>query len=1816
MLRVYVLGQFKVETNSMPVDIPSRPAQSLLAFLILNSGIKQRREKLAGLFWPDASEANARGYLRQALWRIRKAFEEASAQWQDYFQIDEISVSFNTQADCWLDAALILKRREAAAWEIPELVEALDLYSGELLPGFYDEWVVLERERLLAAFELKMQLLLERLVKGGAWFEVIEWAERWIALGGAPEPAFRALMLAHAATSDRAGVTAAYNRCVEKLNNELGVQPSKDLQELCERVQRGELPEEVLAVPVVPEEGEVPEASPAVGEPPYKGLDYFDVKDASLFFGREKAVARMIQRLESHPFLAVIGASGSGKSSAVRAGLIPALLSGAIGKETASRFGTDASWSCTISSPTDHPLEALAEALTREADSVGETARLIDDLLADPRILSLYLRRQNRAAEDKPGKGNQPRHLVVIDQFEELFTLCRSNAERAAFIGNLMTAASERQGIWVVIVLRADFYAQCGEYPLLREAIAEHQEYLGPMEADELRRVIEEPARLGSWEFQSGLSDLILRDTLGEPGALPLLSHALLETWHRRSGRKLRLKGYAGSGGVRGAIARTAESVYNQQLAPEQQTIARDIFLRLTELGEGTEDTRRRAEYAELITTQGDGKAVEDVLRILAEARLITLSEGSVEVAHEALIREWPALRRWLAEDRDGLRIHHHLSEAARGWEALARDPGELYRGLRLKQALEWAGEHEGSLNPLEREYLEASRAVEKAEEVEHLAQQRREIEAAQKLAEVEQQRSRTAVQHNRRLRRLSAFLAAILLLSVAAAGLAYQQWQRAEVEGRFSRSRELAAAAMSSLERDPELSLLLALESVEEIRLAGLTAPREAVEALHSAIQSSRLELLLPGNGLTNYAAVFSPDGKMLAVPDAAGWVALLDSRTGEEIYAWRAHTQGLAVAFDPEGKRLATGSRDYTLKIWRLEGRAAELDLSIDTGPVRVVTFSPDGKMIAAVDDWGFFGIWDAESGEVLLFSHIPQARLSDIRFSPDGKRLALAGLDGSLQIREVADPQADPMILKDDQESVLAAAFSGDGSLLASTGFDGEVTIWNALTSEELFTISAHSFFATSVVFSLDGSWLATGSLDGQVILWDLSTRQAVKKFNLGTGIFTIDLSRDGQRLSAAGMGGTIGIWNVGLVSEGGVFHTKSATGRLAFSPDGEGLAAGVSEEGEVRVWNPTSREELLTLGIGEAAGLNLTGETERDEGGHKKDVQSTAYSPDGQILATASMDGTVKLWNAARGEQQRNLLVDPNGVQDVVFSPDGRWLAAAGSVRLRLWETSTWTQRRSWTAGSGQTVYAVDFSPDSKKVAVGLSTGVAVIGEIGPEGLINTKEIAAHKGALFDLSFSPDGNRLATAGSDGAARVWDVKSGAEVFSLRGHHLEVMSAAYSPDGKLIATASLDGTVRLWDAETGNEVLAIPGTGLAIPGTGMQGPYGLAFSPDGTTLAATAGTAVSLYLLDVEELAGVGRSRIVRNFTRAECAKFAISGSCLPGARPTPQPRPIKTNPNEKLICFLSDEGGLDRPYIRSVLEGVKDVSAREGWTELVLAPHVRLESLYLIEYASQADCELIVVMGLNAGDLERAAEGLNPEQRFILIDAPALNGLTGLWGQVYAVDQPAFLAGYLAASISKTGVIGTFGGQEMQSVIDFMEGFERGAAYYNSRYGAQVSVLGWDPQNEVGVFIGDFVDVERAELFTQNMIEQGVDVIFPVAGEIIGPAVLRAAAEHEGVLFIGVDVDYAAAFPEYGGLILTSVEKQMGESVILAGDAIERGDFTGGTHIGSLDTGEVGLSPFYQWEARIPDQIKADLEEIKAKILSGEIQTKLTK
>jgi formylglycine-generating enzyme required for sulfatase activity len=430
------------------------------------------------------------------------------------------------------------------------------------------------------------------------------------------------------------------------------------------------------------------EPSPISGDAPFMGLQYFDVEDASLFFGRTNLTDSLLEHINSNRFLAVVGASGSGKSSVVRAGVVASL------KE-------EPNWKIHIVTPTSDPLETLALALTTDSESVSAAKTLREDMRSDPESLHLYARRL--MADD-----SKARMLLVVDQFEELFTLCKDTAEREAYVNNLMTAVSEeKQGpLTVVLTLRADFYHHCMQLQPLID-MPKYQINIGAMTQDELRQSIEGPAKQENWECEPGLVDLMLRDVSDEPGALPLLSHALLATWQRRRGRTLTLAGYSDAGGVHGAIAKTAEDTY-RYLKDNQKDIARSIFLRLTELGEGNQDTRRRVRLDEL--EQGSA-SVDDVLKVLADARLVTTGKDSVEVAHEALIREWPTLRLWLEEDREALRIHRHLTETAQGWERNQRDTGDFYRGTRLAQALEWAKAHADEMSPLEREYIKACQA-------------------------------------------------------------------------------------------------------------------------------------------------------------------------------------------------------------------------------------------------------------------------------------------------------------------------------------------------------------------------------------------------------------------------------------------------------------------------------------------------------------------------------------------------------------------------------------------------------------------------------------------------------------------------------------------------------------------------------------------------------------------------------------------------------------------------------------------------------------------------------------------------------------------------------------------------------------------------------------------------------------------------------------------------------------------------------------------------------------------------------------------------
>jgi basic membrane protein A and related proteins len=754
---------------------------------------------------------------------------------------------------------------------------------------------------------------------------------------------------------------------------------------------------------------------------------------------------------------------------------------------------------------------------------------------------------------------------------------------------------------------------------------------------------------------------------------------------------------------------------------------------------------------------------------------------------------------------------------------------------------------------------------------------------------------------------------------------------------------------------------------------------------------------------------------------------------------------------------------------------------------------------------------------------------------------------------------------------------------------------VKIWDSYSGEELFTLNGHTAAVGGVKFNRDGTMLATSSLDGQVKLWDLTAQKERQSFKLGTGgVYGIDISRDGSRLSAAALDGSIGVWNLGSNPEWLSFPAQMATGRPAFSPDGRQLAMGVSQTGEVKVWNPLNGEELFSL----------------VHGGHTAFVEAVVYSRDGKLLATASLDGTVKLWEADSGRLFRTLTLSGSPVYDLSISSDGQWLAAGSLARAKLWEISSGENIASMEGRA--VITALEISPDGGSMAMATNLGFVNLYDLemwiqtGDGGENPLANIHGHTGMVLDLAFSPDGEYLATAGADGLVRVWEMPRGEEALVLQGHHREVMGVAYSPDGKYIGTSSLDGTLRIWQASSGQEV-------LSIPGPVDERRYGLAFSPDGKMLATTAGDTVQLYLIDPQDLVTLARGRLVRDFTPQECQIYLQADSCQAFVEDYPPPSHPEAASIENTICMVTETGGIEDSFAFLIYKGVEAVSRRENWSDQIYTPLVELESAYLTENAARSNCRLIILMAWTGGNLIGPMARLHPEQKFLVIDTLIVQNLPQVRGQVYATDQAAFLAGYLAAAMSETGIIGTFGGQHLTPVTNFMDGFVRGVANYNQRNNAQVHVLGWDTVSREGIFVGDFGDMDKGKAIAQEMLALGADVLFPVAGGWIGSAVLQTVADHGGALFIGVDFDYAAGLPHYAKVILTSVEKRLDLSVVRAVDDLERGEFTGGMQIGTLQSGEVGLSPFYGLEARIPQHIIADLEELRARIISGEIKTK---
>ena len=1164
---------------------------------------------------------------------------------------------------------------------------------------------------------------------------------------------------------------------------------------------------------------------PAPGEAPFKGLPSFEESDADIFFGRDELVARLLQRLRSARFLAVIGASGSGKSSILRAGLIPALARELAGGRDAVRLLV----------PGSHPLDALEAAL---AGAPGN----------DPVVASDDL-------------------VIAVDQFEEVFTLCRDEEERREFIDRL-TSGTNR----VVIVLRADFYSHLARYRELRAAVADGQEYIGPLDQSELRLAIEEPARRGGWSFVPGLIDLLLRDVGDEPGALPLLSHALLETWNRRRGTALNLKGYFESGGVQGAIARTAERVYGAELDADERQIARGIFLRLTELGEGTADTRRRVRLREL-TGDGSAPRVHDVLRTLADARLVTLGDDSAEVAHEALIREWPTLREWLSQDREQIRLHRQITEAAQEWEVFDRDPGALLRGARLAQAAEWVARDPTALNELESEFVAESKNEAAREQTEREAQRQRELEQARALAETERRRGEEAGHSARRLRRRAVVLAGALVIAAGLGVAAVVFGQQAAAEATRATVRELSNAAILNLDVDPERSVLLALQAVGRGGAAGGRPLGDAEEALHRSVSRSTIEARFEiGEGQV-VGAAFDPTGGRVAFTDSSGTAGVWDAASGNAVWTRSIGIPGqrdqkVGIGFSPDGSLLALPVGNNVELVDATTG-LARIVLAGHTESVTSATFSPDGRQLAtsSLDDTA--RTWDLAMQSQLQLIEVqpfdPATYVNLVAFDPAGQRVVTSTGSDNPEVAPVATiweaSTGRKLIEMQPGDWVAAAAFSPDGEVVATAGYDTLVKAWDAADGHLLWTGFGHTSLVHDVAFDPAGNRFSSSSADGTVRVWETVTGRQLQIIpGHASAVFALQFRSDGGRLVTAGGDGTGRVWDTspGSGREWFVFPTSDRTWKGAYSPDGTLIAYGGADIGIVSVRDALTGAEIASW---QPAGTDVV-------------VANLAFSPDGTRLLTASGDGVTRIWDPASGERLLELDDERPGVAYAIWSRDGRLIATSHEDGGLIWDVASGSILHELRGHDGE-VPGLAFSPDSTRLISTSSDRTARIWDVASGSL--TATLSGHNGTVQRVTYSPDGQLIATTSNDGTARIWDATTLETTHILTGHTSPIYGIAFSADGKRLATAGIDSTIKIWDVTALDSTLPLTlrGHGAAV--------YDVDWSPDGTRLLSTSRDRTArVWALDPEQLAAIAGDRVTRQLADEECQQYLHLPAC----------------------------------------------------------------------------------------------------------------------------------------------------------------------------------------------------------------------------------------------------------------------------------------------------------------------------------------------
>jgi len=1156
---------------------------------------------------------------------------------------------------------------------------------------------------------------------------------------------------------------------------------------------------------------------------PFRGLESFRPEDSEFFFGREALTQKLVGKIKAHSFLAVLGASGSGKSSLVMAGVIPALDSDYV-----------------IFRPGTRPLGEL------------ESAR---------------------------GKA-----LIVVDQFEELFTLTRDESTREDFIAWLLDESSRAK---IILTLRSDFLGDVSAYRTLSAEIQNHLEIVPPMDVDELRRAMEGQAGVTGLRFEADLSQQILDDVAGEPGAMPLLQHALWELWNRRHGRNLRASEYRAFGGVKQAITSTAEQIYADCSKPEQDAL-RDIFLRLTRLDDGDEgrDTRRRVPLGDLIPSGRDAASITLLLDKLANARLIvkTVNDDNteVEVAHEALIRHWERLRIWLNEDRDNLRLRESVSEAAKEWEKSGRHESLLNsRWVKLDEALLLAQDSRYRLTEVEQAYSKGCVAL----------------------------RNREQRDRERRLRYtvFASVAAAVIFLVLGGFGLVKSN--EAEKQANTALALQLAAQAHLININNSSKQLISSLLAVQSMKL---NPNADAADFLIN--QNKSVKAISSVRQPTNEQSVaFSPDGKFILSVIGDNSIYVSDVLSGKEISHMTHNGTVCSVDFSPDGKSVVSGSEDGTARVWdALSGK--ELARMPHDGTVYSVDFSSDGKYVVTGSEDGTARVWDALSGKEL--ARMPHdGTVYSVDFSSDGRYVASGSSDRTARMWDAHTGKEVARITHEG--SVESVGFSPNGKYIVSGSVDGTVRVWDALSGKEVARM-AHESSVYSVNFSPNGKYVVSGSMDGTARVWDAFSGKELARMTHQGWVMSVAFSPDGKYVVSGSIDHTARVWNALNGDEIARMNHDGWVASTAFSSDGNYIVSGSEDgfgqtyDGTVVVWKITS-EKYLSRIIQDPGGTTI------------------AVSPDGKYIASGNNDGTAHVWDALSGKEFARIDHDTS-VESVTFSSDGKYLIVnikgTSNDLLELLKGDDYL----WDFRDGKEIFMGDIDPRAWGVEGGISSAAISLNRkylvIGGNDHIarvldveTGKEMAhiAHDSEIKRVEFSPTGKYVISISSDGAIYIWQANSGkilikinininevwstSVVFNFDERYLALnasnglsvwnlstgkkqgditlggpnLSRAISPDGKYVAVGYgyEDGTARVWDVISGKEIARMT--------HGSNTVRGVVFSPDGSYIASVADDGViRVWVYRSQDLINIACENVPRNLSYYEWNQYI--GNVLP--------------------------------------------------------------------------------------------------------------------------------------------------------------------------------------------------------------------------------------------------------------------------------------------------------------------------------------------